>query len=119
MRLIHAKGFSAQERAQWKVTIFSNLVHAFQVVFSAMEEQEVDFAQSHNIVSTQMSNSSTTAKLTDGQRFAQLIAADPEIQEDQPMSLDCLKAFQSLWKDSGVQVAIQKGNEYALHDNLT
>lgn len=35
------------------------------------------------------------------------------------MPLDCLNAFRSLWRDAGVQKAIQKGNEYALHDNLT
>ena len=51
MRLIHTKGFSTQERKQWKVTIFQNLLHAFQVVFGAMEEQEVDFADNDNIVS--------------------------------------------------------------------
>lgn len=50
MRLIHTKGFSVHERKQWKVTIFQNLLHAFQVVFGAMEEQEVDFAQGTNIV---------------------------------------------------------------------
>lgn len=51
MRLIHAKGFSNAERQQWKVTIFNNLLHAFQVIFGAMEEQEVDFAAQDNIVS--------------------------------------------------------------------
>lgn len=51
MRLLHTKGFSSSERKQWKVTIFNNLLHAFQVIFGAMEEQEVDFAQESNIVS--------------------------------------------------------------------
>lgn len=50
MRLIYNKGFSLQERKQWKVTIFSNLVQAFQVIFGAMEEQDVDFAEAENIV---------------------------------------------------------------------
>ena len=50
MRLIHTKGFNITERKQWKVTIFNNLLHAFQVIFGAMEEQEVDFAQESNIV---------------------------------------------------------------------
>ncbi|KAK5170483.1 uncharacterized protein LTR77_005071 [Saxophila tyrrhenica] len=101
MRLIHTKGFSIQERKQWKVTIFQNLLHAFQVVFGAMEEQEVDFAESGNI------------------RFAEVVAADPEIGPEEPMPLDCLNAFKSLWQDGGIQLAIRKGNEYALHDNLT
>lgn len=51
MRLIHTKGFQTAERKQWKVTIFNNLLHAFQVIFGAMEEQEVDFAEEGNIVS--------------------------------------------------------------------
>ncbi|KAK3716035.1 hypothetical protein LTR37_006765 [Vermiconidia calcicola] len=101
MRLIHSKGFSTQERKQWKITIFQNLLHAFQVVFGAMEEQEVDFAEEGNI------------------RFAELIAADPDIGQDEPMPIDCLHAFKNLWRDSGVQIAIMRGNEYALHDNLT
>ena len=35
------------------------------------------------------------------------------------MPLDCLHAFQNLWVDKGVQLAMLKGNEYALHDNLS
>lgn len=50
MRLIHQKGFSLAERKQWKATIFQNLVHAFQIVFGAMEEQEVAFADESNAV---------------------------------------------------------------------
>ena len=55
MRLLHTKGFSSSERKQWKVTIFNNLLHAFQVIFGAMEEQEVDFAHESNIVSSPLS----------------------------------------------------------------
>ncbi|KAK5107035.1 hypothetical protein LTR62_001924 [Meristemomyces frigidus] len=90
MRLIHTKGFQLPERKGWKVTIFQNLLHAFQVVFGAMEEQEVDFADSRNI------------------RFAEIIAADPEIGPEDPMPLDCMNAFKSLWNDQGVQLAIKK-----------
>ena len=43
MRLIHTAGFSQQERRQWKVTIFSNLMHAFQCVQGCMDEHDVDF----------------------------------------------------------------------------
>jgi guanine nucleotide-binding protein subunit alpha len=32
---------------------------------------------------------------------------------------ECLSAFNSLWADKGVQLAILKGNQYALHDNLS
>lgn len=117
--MIHTKGFSDQERKQWKVTIFQNLLHAFQVVFGAMEEQEVDFAEEGNIVchcTILLHPGIQTDRL---QRFAETVAADPDLGADDPMPLDCLNAFKSLWRDEGVQLAIKKGNEYALHDNLT
>ena len=53
------------------------------------------------------------------QRFAEVVAADPDIGPDEAMPIDCMNAFKSLWLDGGVQMAIKKGNEYALHDNLT
>jgi guanine nucleotide-binding protein subunit alpha len=53
------------------------------------------------------------------QAYANLINADPEIGLDDPMPMDCLAAFNSLWADKGVQLAILKGNQYALHDNLS
>ena len=118
MRLLHLQGFPAAERRQWKVTIFQNLLHAFQVVFGAMEEQELDFADDNNIV--RVVHFTTRCMKTDkSQRFAEIVASDPEIGPDEPMPLDCLHAFKSLWRDEGVQQAIRKGNEYALHDNLT
>ncbi|KAK4994306.1 hypothetical protein LTR66_005627 [Elasticomyces elasticus] len=94
MRLIHTGGFKKDERKQWKVTIFHNLLHAFQVIFSAMEEQDMDFENPENI------------------RCAEVIAADPDIGPEDPMPLECMHAFKSLWTDQGVQVAIQKGNDY-------
>ena len=117
MRLIHTKGFAVQERRQWKVTIFQNLLHAFQVVFDAMEEQEVAFANPNNIVSLGRAKHEILANFQ--QRYAEIVAADPEIGPGDAMPIDCLNAFRGLWSDDGVQLAIQKGHEYALHDNLT
>ena len=57
--------------------------------------------------------------LTSPKRFAEVIAADPEIGPEDAMPIDCLNAFKKLWRDDGIQLAIKKGNEYALHDNLT
>jgi guanine nucleotide-binding protein subunit alpha len=34
------------------------------------------------------------------------------------MPMQYLPCFKALWVDAGVQKAIEKGNEFALHDNL-
>jgi len=44
MRLIYTQGFAPQERKQWRVTIFNNLINAYQCIQAAMEEHEVEFA---------------------------------------------------------------------------
>ena len=65
-----------------------------------MEEHEVTFEDPKNI------------------KAMELVCSEPEIGQDDPMPLDCMHAFQNLWDDDGVQGAIAKGHEYALHDNL-
>ncbi len=118
MRLIHSKGFTPVERKQWKVTIFQNMLHAFQVVFGAMEEQDVEFGNAKNIVRAFCKVTLLESSLTFDQQWAEVVAADPEIGPEDAMPIDCLNAFKCLWKDEGVQLAIKKGHEYALHDNL-
>lgn len=48
----------------------------------------------------------------------EIIMQDPEIGPEDAMPTTCLHAFRNLWSDQGVQTAIAKGHEYALHDNL-
>ena len=50
MRLMHSDGFTRAERKQWRVVIFNNLIHAFQVIFAAMQELEQEFTNSANLV---------------------------------------------------------------------
>lgn len=56
--------------------------------------------------------------LTVKQRYAQYVSSDPEISPEEGMPPISLDAFVNLWEDRGVQMAMLKGNEYALHDNL-
>ncbi|KAF4544818.1 G-protein alpha subunit [Lasiodiplodia theobromae] len=101
MRVIHAGGFSKSERKQWRVVIFNNLINAFEIIFSAMTEQALPFDN------PECSN------------FAELVNHEPEIGPEDSMPREFLDAFTALWDDKNVQMAILKGNEYALHDNLS
>lgn len=46
------------------------------------------------------------------------ILVDYEMRADEPLPVDYLEPIKKLWMDGGVKKAIEKGNEYALHDNL-
>ena len=100
MRLIHAGGFSKSERKTWRSVIFNNLINAFQIILGAMEEQNTHFEDDANM------------------QWAQYVGSDPELSPEEPLPAESLHAFLSLWQDKGVQMAMLKGNEYALHDNL-
>jgi guanine nucleotide-binding protein subunit alpha len=43
---------------------------------------------------------------------------DRELARGERLPIEYLNAFKSMWADEGVQAAVSKGNEFALHDNL-
>lgn len=43
---------------------------------------------------------------------------DRELGRGEFFPREYLPAFRSLWEDKGVRVAVGRGNEFALHDNL-
>jgi guanine nucleotide-binding protein subunit alpha len=46
------------------------------------------------------------------------IMVEQEVGANDPLPKDFLDPIKALWRDGGVKKAIDKGNEYALHDNL-
>jgi guanine nucleotide-binding protein subunit alpha len=48
-----------------------------------------------------------------------LVLEDYEMSPNENLPENYLEPIKSLWADEGVQKAILKGNEYALHDNLS
>ena len=49
MRLINSGGFGEEERKQWRVIIFNNLVQAFVVILKAMDEHSVSYDASNAV----------------------------------------------------------------------
>jgi guanine nucleotide-binding protein subunit alpha len=46
------------------------------------------------------------------------IMVDYEMTADEPLPEEYREPVKRLWVDGGVRKAMEKGNEYALHDNL-
>ncbi|KAL6363610.1 hypothetical protein LRP88_03032 [Fusarium phalaenopsidis] len=47
------------------------------------------------------------------------VLVEHELSPHERMPVDYLEPVKALWADSGVRSAVELGNEYALHDNLT
>ncbi|KIY01964.1 uncharacterized protein Z520_02102 [Fonsecaea multimorphosa CBS 102226] len=103
MRIIHSSGFQDDERVQVKAVIFSNVVVAFRVLYEIMQDEGIEFADEQNEAYAE---------------YLESINADVDAHEafrDKRVK----EAMVALWKDAGVQKAVAKGHEFALHDNLT
>lgn len=100
MRLIHSTGFRTAERIIFRNVIFQNIREAFLMMFDIMEAQKTAFEDETN------------------QRYVSFLEKERELALDESLPLEYLPCYKDLWADMGIQVAILRGNEYALHDNL-
>jgi len=57
--------------------------------------------------------------LTVTQTYVDIIIVERELGRGESFPKDYQVAFKNLWADRGVQKAVDRGNEFALHDNLT
>ncbi|VUC20234.1 unnamed protein product [Clonostachys rosea] len=101
MKLIYTQGFSKSEKLEWKPVIFNNIVQSFKTIHDAMNELGISFEK------------------PESEKHMALVLIEREIGLEERMPLDYLEPVKALWQDAGVKAAIAKGNEYALHDNLS
>ncbi|KAI9055774.1 hypothetical protein LZ554_000715 [Drepanopeziza brunnea f. sp. 'monogermtubi'] len=102
MRLIYTKdGFSKTEKEEWRVIIFNNILDGLRMTIDAMDEFGLTFEYEN-----------TTAHLP-------VIMEEKDLRPNEPIPIEYLRAFKDMWKDPGIQKATERGNEYALHDNLS
>lgn len=48
-----------------------------------------------------------------------IIMEERDLNPFEPIPIEYLRAFKDMWTDGGVQQAVERGNEYALQDNLS
>ncbi|KIW12166.1 hypothetical protein PV08_09441 [Exophiala spinifera] len=102
MRIIHSNGFQEDERVQVRAVIYSNVVVAFRVLYEIMQDEKIEFEDEANEAHAEFLES------IDSDVDAHEAFRDKRVKE----------AMVTLWKDAGVQKAVAKGHEFALHDNL-
>lgn len=52
-------------------------------------------------------------------RYMNFIFLNRKLTIDEQLPVEYLKPFKCLWVDQSVQSVIKRGNEFALHDNLS
>lgn len=103
MRIIHDRGFPDEERRQIRAVIYSNMIIAFRLLLEIMNNEAYGFADEKTKI------------------YAETVeATDPDVEADEAFSDENVRdAMKAMWLDSGVQQAVAKGHEFALHDNLS
>jgi guanine nucleotide-binding protein subunit alpha len=94
------EGFSFAERRTWRTVIFTNVIAAMKQVITAMEDFEIDLEHDNNLP------------------YCDYVFEEKEIKDTESFPRSYLQPLQALWLDSGVQMAVRRGNEYALYDNI-
>ncbi len=100
MRLVWAEGFEAEERSHFRSVIQSNIVVAFRILLGHFHDLGLRFRNSHS------------------PRDVDFIKQIETPIETIKQSLDCARAWKSLWKEDGIKISYNLGREYALHDNF-
>lgn len=101
MKLIYTKdGFTKNEKEEWRVIIFNNILDGLRMTIDAMEEFGIKFEYDNTSI------------------HLPVIMQEKDLRPYEPIPIEYLRAFKDMWKDPGIQKAVERGNEYALHDNL-
>jgi hypothetical protein len=103
MRIIHQRGFPDEEKRQVRAVIYSNMIVAFRLLLEIMNTEDFGFADEKTKI------------------YAEAVeAADPDVDADEAFADEDIRdAMKAMWSDPGVQLAVSKGHEFALHDNLS
>lgn len=120
MRIIHSGGFPEEERHQTRAVIYSNLVIAFKVLLDIMNTEDIQFERATTKVNSHLTPFVEDVRLTSRQPLAELLdRTEPDVGSGEAFSdLSVRDAMREMWSDSGVQKAVARGHEFALHDNL-
>ncbi|KAL1960451.1 hypothetical protein VTO42DRAFT_7750 [Malbranchea cinnamomea] len=102
MRIIHSGGFPLDERRQNRAVIYSNMVVAFKILLEIMRAEKIEYEHEET------------------KAWGDVIAnTEEDVSSDEAFSDSRVRdAMKAMWADAGVQKAVARGHEFALHDNL-
>jgi guanine nucleotide-binding protein subunit alpha len=102
----------------YRQLVFDNIVQGMKLIIDAMDEWEISVESSNRVRPASSSSRMFLTIRIALQKFIALVDDAPEIQDGQVFPFEYREPLERLWRDRGVQHACQRGNEYALPENL-
>jgi guanine nucleotide-binding protein subunit alpha len=95
MRLIHGIPFTAGEIEHYRQLVFSNLTHGIAGALDAADALELELS-------------------SQAEKDATMVENAPDVKDGQPFPPEFKGALFRLWAERAVQIAVERGNEFAL-----
>ncbi|GAA5966567.1 hypothetical protein JCM8115_006870 [Rhodotorula mucilaginosa] len=99
MKLINEGSYTDKEREAYKEIIYSNTVQSMHVILDAMEMMGLDLVN------------------PEGQRYREVIMAQPHQIEADVLPTEVTEAITELWRDPAVKQCFARSREYQLNDS--
>ena len=100
MKIIHQNGYSTDEKALYRMTIFKNLIDCAKAVISAMHQFEIEPGDAKN-----------------AEYASYIMEYDVDPNPSSSIDPEVGEAISSLWKDSCIQDLMEHQSEFYLMDS--
>ena len=100
MKIIHQNGYTQEERALYRLTIYKNLVDCMKALITAMQQFEIE-----------PENERTREAIT----YIEEYNVDPD--PDTPLDPEVADAVDAVWHDSASERTMERQSEFYLMDS--
>ncbi|XP_062843200.1 guanine nucleotide-binding protein G(t) subunit alpha-2-like [Trichomycterus rosablanca] len=99
MKILYRGGYSKEEQLEFKAVIYGNILQSALAIVNGMEKLQIQYE--------------TPGATEDGKKLVKLA----DSVEEGTMPAELVDILNHLWRDGGVQIAIERSAEYQLNDS--
>ncbi len=102
MHILYLNGFTTADRQHWAQVLFSNIMKCVHDILTFMSDKDMPIA-GRSLLTPAM---------------VELLLDNHLIEKGRDFPPNLLTPLKTFWNDIGVQLAVCRANEFALHDNI-
>lgn len=100
MKIIHQNGYTQEERALYRLTIYKNLVDCMKALIGAMEQFEIE---------------SETGEVKEYMEYIKDYNVDPD--PETPLDVEVADAVHAIWSDPASKKTMERQSEFYMMDS--